>query len=236
MPAPAGLVLVVHRLPADDPSRPLRLRYLVAGDPAAVRWPRALAAGEEPRRDGLWRHTCFEAFVAAPAGCGSGYVEYNFAPSGAWAIYRFDGYRQGMRSEPAPVAPRIVVTRAAAGTTAIDVAVAWPSAVAAEVADVAVAGTLTDITSTAASTAAAATAVTTSAAAAATATATAVTAAAAGPPSATPAAGVPRIRLGLSAVLEAADGSLSYWALHHPSARPDFHNEGGFLLELEVPG
>ena len=86
MPAPAGLVLVVHRLPADDPSRPLRLRYLVAGDPAAVRWPRALAAGEEPRRDGLGRHTCFEAFVAAPAGCGSGYVEYNFAPSGAWAI------------------------------------------------------------------------------------------------------------------------------------------------------
>ncbi|MCC6171787.1 MAG: DOMON-like domain-containing protein [Gammaproteobacteria bacterium] len=228
MPAPAGLVLVVHRLPADDPSRPLRLRYLVAGDPAAVRWPRALAAGEEPRRDGLWRHTCFEAFVAAPAGCGSGYVEYNFAPSGAWAIYRFDGYRQGMRSEPAPVAPRIVVTRAAAGTTAIDVAAAWPSDVATEVADVAVAGTVTGVTSTATSTAAVAAT-----------TATVVTAAAiaaADPPGAVPPAGVPRIRLGLSAVLEAADGSLSYWALHHPSARPDFHNEGGFLLELEVPG
>ena len=228
MPAPAGLALVVHRLPADDPSRPLRLRYLVAGDPAAVRWPRALAAGEEPRRDGLWRHTCFEAFVAAPAGCGSGYVEYNFAPSGAWAIYRFDGYRQGMRSEPAPVAPRIVVTRAAAGTTAIDVAAAWPSDVATEVADVAVAGTVTGVTSTATSTAAVAAT-----------TATVVTAAAiaaADPPGAVPPAGVPRIRLGLSAVLEAADGSLSYWALHHPSARPDFHNEGGFLLELEVPG
>ncbi|MCC6173187.1 MAG: DOMON-like domain-containing protein [Gammaproteobacteria bacterium] len=230
MPAPAGLALAVHRLPADDPSRPLRLRYVVADDPAAVRWPPALAAGEEPRRDGLWRHTCFEAFVAAPAGHGSGYVEYNFAPSGAWAIYRFDGYRQGMRPEPAPVAPRIVVTRAAAGTTAIDVAAAWPSDVATEVADVAVAvvGTVTGATSTATSTAAVAAT-----------TATVVTAAAtaaADPPGAAPAAGVLRIRLGLSSVLEAADGSLSYWALHHPSARPDFHNEGGFMLELEVPG
>lgn len=211
MSAPAGLALAVHRLPADDPSRPLRLRYVVSGDPTAVHWPPALAAGEEPHRDGLWRHTCFEAFVAAPAGCGSGYVEYNFAPSGAWAIYRFDGYRQGMRPEPAPVAPRIIVTRAAAGTTAIDVAVAWPSGIVTEVADVA--GTVTGVTSTATS-----------------------AVAAADPPGSGPAAGVLRVRLGLSAVLEGADGSLSYWALHHPSARPDFHNEGGFQLELEVPG
>lgn len=30
--------------------------------------------------------------------------------------------------------------------------------------------------------------------------------------------------LGLSAVLQAADGSLSYWALHHPATAPDFHH------------
>lgn len=49
-----------------------------------------------------------------------------------------------------------------------------------------------------------------------------------------PAAALPRgpWRIGISAVLEAADGSLSYWALRHPAARPDFHDAGGFALLL----
>ncbi|HUO06473.1 MAG TPA: DOMON-like domain-containing protein [Candidatus Binataceae bacterium] len=41
----------------------------------------------------LWRHTCFEAFIALegqPA-----YHEFNFAPSGEWCIYAFRGYRDG---------------------------------------------------------------------------------------------------------------------------------------------
>src|SRR5260370_8709942 len=41
----------------------------------------------------LWRHTCFEAFIAMegqPA-----YHEFNFAPSGEWAVYAFGGYRDG---------------------------------------------------------------------------------------------------------------------------------------------
>ena len=32
------------------------------------------------RRDELWRHTCFEAFVSAAEG--SGYYEFNFSPPG----------------------------------------------------------------------------------------------------------------------------------------------------------
>jgi hypothetical protein len=51
-----------------------------------------------------------------------------------------------------------------------------------------------------------------------------------------PAAWLPpgrRLRLGLSAVLEHADGRLSYWALSHPPGRPDFHHRDCFLLELE---
>ncbi|WP_066660353.1 MULTISPECIES: DOMON-like domain-containing protein [unclassified Sphingomonas] len=56
------------------------------------------------RTDGLWQRTCVELF-AAPAGA-AGYVEFNLAPSGAWAAYRFDGYRAGMapldlRADPA---------------------------------------------------------------------------------------------------------------------------------------
>ncbi|HEY8004074.1 MAG TPA: DOMON-like domain-containing protein [Phenylobacterium sp.] len=42
-------------------------------------------------------------------------------------------------------------------------------------------------------------------------------------------------RLGLSAVIEAADGSFSYWALAHPPGRPDFHAADCFALDLPAP-
>jgi hypothetical protein len=42
------------------------------------------------------------------------------------------------------------------------------------------------------------------------------------------------LRIGLSAVIEASDG-LSYWAIHHPGDKPDFHNADGFALLLEPP-
>ncbi len=38
-------------------------------------------------------------------------------------------------------------------------------------------------------------------------------------------------RLGLSAVLEHADGALSYWALAHPGERPDFHHRASVCLD-----
>jgi hypothetical protein len=50
--------------------------------------------------------------------------------------------------------------------------------------------------------------------------------AAAGPP---PAA---QWRLGLSAVIEENGGRLTYWALAHPAARPDFHHPDGFAAAL----
>ena len=39
-------------------------------------------------------------------------------------------------------------------------------------------------------------------------------------------------RLGFSAVIQRTDGRLKYWALAHPSAKPDFHHPDSFLLEL----
>lgn len=39
-------------------------------------------------------------------------------------------------------------------------------------------------------------------------------------------------RFGLAAVLEAGDGGLSWWALCHPAARPDFHHREGFALRV----
>ena len=58
------------------------------------------------RTDGLWEHTCFEAFLA-PAG-GESYHEVNLSPSSAWATYSFLRYReQGRPAEG--LAPRLVV-------------------------------------------------------------------------------------------------------------------------------
>lgn len=39
-------------------------------------------------------------------------------------------------------------------------------------------------------------------------------------------------RLGLSAVVEERSGEKSYWALAHPSDKPDFHHPDSFVLEL----
>jgi hypothetical protein len=41
--------------------------------------------------------------------------------------------------------------------------------------------------------------------------------------------------MGLSAVIEEKDGTLSYWALKHPPGKPDFHHPDSFALELALP-
>jgi hypothetical protein len=41
-----------------------------------------------------------------------------------------------------------------------------------------------------------------------------------------------RLRVGLTAVIERSDGRTSYWALAHPSARPDFHHADGFVARV----
>lgn len=53
-----------------------------------LRLPAAQAPGPA---DGLWQHTCFEAFVAAPGA--AVYHEVNLSPSGQWARYRFSAER-----------------------------------------------------------------------------------------------------------------------------------------------
>lgn len=68
------------------------LAYCVDGDMARLSIP---SPRPPLRSDELWRETCFEAFFR-PTVTGD-YYEFNFASSGAWAAYRFSGYRQGMR-------------------------------------------------------------------------------------------------------------------------------------------
>jgi len=80
--------------------------YTLRGDTARLRLPQA---GAGHRADGLWRHTCFEAFVAV-AGT-AGYYEFNFSPALDWAAYHFDDYRAGMSAATLDQAPGLQVRR-----------------------------------------------------------------------------------------------------------------------------
>ncbi|MFU7528696.1 hypothetical protein [Qipengyuania sp. ASV99] len=55
-------------------------------------------AAPSVRTDDLWTTTCFEIFWQ-PIG-GTYYREFNLSPSGRWAAYDFDDFREGMRDAP----------------------------------------------------------------------------------------------------------------------------------------
>jgi hypothetical protein len=78
-------------------SHSLDIQWTFKGRPAALVIP---AAVETPaRRHGLWLETCFECFVGVKhSPC---YWEFNLSPAGHWNVYRFSGYRLGMKEETA---------------------------------------------------------------------------------------------------------------------------------------
>lgn len=68
------------------PDGRLMLRYRVDGC-ESLRVPPFRGHG---RADELWKTTCFELFLYDGEGR---YREFNFSPSGQWALYGFEGYR-----------------------------------------------------------------------------------------------------------------------------------------------
>jgi hypothetical protein len=84
----------------------LVFQYSLDADMSRVSVP---LSGSGERADALWRHTCFEAFIA-PADA-PGYYEFNFSPSLDWAVYRFSAYREGMSDADIGRAPEISVRR-----------------------------------------------------------------------------------------------------------------------------
>jgi hypothetical protein len=85
-------------------------RYTLRGETARLRVPRA---GAGRRADGLWKHTCFEAFIGAADG--PDYYEFNFSPALDWAAYRFETYRTGMTAATLGQAPGLQVRRSSEG-------------------------------------------------------------------------------------------------------------------------
>jgi len=105
--APSG---VVRRVAARaEPAGPdlLRIHYVLEADLRDVRVPSPAAVAA--RADNLWTHTCFEAFVGLAGS--PRYLELNFSPSGQWAAYRFESYRQGMAPAELDAVPRLTVHR-----------------------------------------------------------------------------------------------------------------------------
>lgn len=152
------------RLPAA-----LVIVYRIAGDAARLRLP---SSGFARRADGLWQHTCFEAFLRA--GPSVSYHEFNFAPSGDWAAYRFKRLRSE-RSAPDMPAPRMERRDFPDG---YELSATLPIAALPELAR------------------------------------------------------APEIEAGIAAVIEADDGTLSYWALAHLGEKPDFHDPSSFVLKV----
>jgi len=101
---PDGFAVAVAVRRTDDGG--LRLDYRLEQAFVHLQLP---AATPPARTDELWRHTCCEAFIAPPSG--GGYREFNFSPSGCWAIYDFAEYRQPTTLPQIGTPPRIACRR-----------------------------------------------------------------------------------------------------------------------------
>ena len=100
--APAQRVRDIQVLVRRSASAELHITYRLNGDVSEIRIPsvRVPRIGTQ-----LWEHTCFEAFIAVQGQ--SAYHEFNFAPSGEWAVYAFLGYRKRGPHVSEMVPPRI---------------------------------------------------------------------------------------------------------------------------------
>jgi hypothetical protein len=100
-PEAVGAIQALVRRPA---GAELQITYRLHGDVSRIRVPQCGVPCFAMR---LWRHTCFEAFIATAGR--AAYHEFNFAPSGEWAVYVFHSYRDGAPFADEKARPRIAV-------------------------------------------------------------------------------------------------------------------------------
>ena len=96
----------------------LSVRYVVEGDLDRLRVPapRAPSVGSC-----LWEHTCSEIFISCKGR--PGYRELNLSPSGEWAEYAFDNYRQPRPGLSPGEPPQVTVRRGVADRLELDAVV-----------------------------------------------------------------------------------------------------------------
>ncbi len=78
----------------------LNLTYQITGDYGRLALPvesLSLVSDGNHRQDNLWQGLCFEGFFSISGRLD--YWELNFALTGAWNLYHFTNYRQGMTPE-----------------------------------------------------------------------------------------------------------------------------------------
>ena len=101
---PGSFALQTHPSSWTPPGWEVRVATRWAAHGLVVEYTLAVPAGRlvlPPRsatpaaRDFLWKRTCGEMFVGVRGE--PGYIEFNFSPSGDWAAYAFDAYREGFR-------------------------------------------------------------------------------------------------------------------------------------------
>ena len=109
-----GNIQVLTQRTAHD----LHLRFTLSGDTPQLAVPKKVSS---KRTDGLWRHTCFEAFIHFPGG---DYWEFNFSPSTQWAAYGFTTYREGMA--PLAVEPSCINSDVRTDALSLDVTLPLP--------------------------------------------------------------------------------------------------------------
>jgi len=85
-----GNLVLEYRLSARDPE------FIRCLEPSLQATGVDVAGGA--RKDGLWRETCFEAFIGKKDS--TEYFEFNGSVNGDWNLYSFAGYREGMKEVP----------------------------------------------------------------------------------------------------------------------------------------
>lgn len=75
--------------------RLLSIEYQLFGDLNAISISPPVSTPS--RQFQLWEATCFEFFIGIPGD--RNYWEFNLSPSGDWAVFALDDYRQGLRDE-----------------------------------------------------------------------------------------------------------------------------------------
>jgi hypothetical protein len=73
----------------------LSIEYQLFGDLNAISIDPPVSTPS--RQFHLWEATCFEFFIGIPGD--RNYWEFNLSPSGDWAVFALDDYRQGLRNE-----------------------------------------------------------------------------------------------------------------------------------------